>query len=608
MADMNEFDDIDDYSPTDYSSDDNTDSSETSFTVLKEADICRCIDYEITGLSDVLSISKLEASLLLRHYNWNVCKVHDAWFVDEFGVRKKVGLLLEKPEEKQVSYDDLTCGICFESYSQDFIKSVTCGHPFCSECWGLYIHTNINDGPGCLVLRCPEPTCAAAAGDDVINELGFDEDRKKYYRYLARSYVESNKRRKWCPAPGCDYAIDFVGCDGDFDVTCVCSHSFCFNCCEERHRPVGCDTVEKWNLKNSSDSQNETWKKAYTKPCPQCQRPIEKNAGCMRMSCTTPCYHMFCWICLKDWSVHGYGGSCNRFVGNPQPEETSPLRQELLKYQHYYDRWAANEKSRQIALTDLGKVRNNHLKEISKLYGQPETQLEFLTEAWQQIVECRRVLKWTYAYGYYLAEDDDAKAKLFEYLQGQAESSLERFHDCAERELKIFIDPDELSDSFDDFRLNLIQLTGVTKNYFKNLVTALENGLSDVASSSKQQKTSICRRLKVPAGETCNRMTTPEDRSSNLYTAITRTSANPNNTKAPKKTMGAAPEITTQTKRRTVDNLTPQGEWSCEFCSYMNPGSAETCEACDRGAWNCQHCTYANPRTATTCQMCAETQ
>lgn len=118
MADMNEFDDIDDYSPTDYSSDDDTDSSETSFTVLKEADICRCIEHEITGLSDVLSISKLEASLLLRHYNWNVCKVHDAWFVDEFGVRKKVGLLLEKPEEKQVSYDDLTCGICFESYSQ----------------------------------------------------------------------------------------------------------------------------------------------------------------------------------------------------------------------------------------------------------------------------------------------------------------------------------------------------------------------------------------------------------------------------------------------------------------------------------------------------------
>ncbi|KAJ6730023.1 E3 UBIQUITIN-PROTEIN LIGASE ARI5-RELATED [Salix viminalis] len=518
MDDMNDFDDLDEYSPMDYYSDDNTDAkyhpapSETNFTVLKEADICRCMEHEITELSAVLSISRLEASLLLRHYDWNASKVHDAWFVDESGVRKKVGLLLEKPEEKQISSDDLTCGICFESYSQDFIKSVTCGHPFCSECWGLYIHTKINDGPACLALRCPVPACSAAVGDDVINELAFEEDRKRTAQTL----------------------------------------------------------------------RNETWKKAYTKPCPKCLRPIEKNAGCMRISCTAPCYHMFCWICLKDWSVHGYGGSCNRYVGNPQPEETSQLRQELLKYQHYYDRWAANEKSRQIALTDLGKVRINHLKEISKLYGQPETQLEFLTEAWQQIVECRRVLKWTYAYGYYLAEDAEAKVKLFEYLQGQAESSLERLHDCAERELKMFIDPDELSDSFDHFRVKLIHLTGVTKNYFKNLVTALENGLSDVASSSKQQKTSICRRLEDPGDETCDRMTAPEDRSS--YLAITRTSADPNKTKAPKNTTGASLEITTQTLMRRTDheNLTPQGEWFCEFCTCVNRGSAETCEACNQ--------------------------
>lgn len=35
-----------------------------------------------------------------------------------------------------------------------------------------------------------------------------------------------------------------------------------------------------------------------------------------------------------------------------------------------------------------------------------------------QIVECRRVLKWTYAYGYYLPDLDKAKRQFFEYLQG----------------------------------------------------------------------------------------------------------------------------------------------------------------------------------------------
>ena len=37
------------------------------------------------------------------------------------------------------------------------------------------------------------------------------------------------------------------------------------------------------------------------------------------------------------------------------------------------------------------------------------------------MVECRRVLKWTYAYGYYLPEKEDAKRNFFEYLQGEGE-------------------------------------------------------------------------------------------------------------------------------------------------------------------------------------------
>lgn len=35
-----------------------------------------------------------------------------------------------------------------------------------------------------------------------------------------------------------------------------------------------------------------------------------------------------------------------------------------------------------------------------------------------QIVECRRVLKWTYAYGYYLPENEHTKRQFFEYSQG----------------------------------------------------------------------------------------------------------------------------------------------------------------------------------------------
>ncbi|CAK9141648.1 unnamed protein product [Ilex paraguariensis] len=54
--------------------------------------------------------------------------------------------------------------------------------------------TSINDGPGCLVLRCPDPSCGAAVGQDMIDMLASDEDKEKYDRYLLRSYIEDNRK------------------------------------------------------------------------------------------------------------------------------------------------------------------------------------------------------------------------------------------------------------------------------------------------------------------------------------------------------------------------------------------------------------------------------
>uniref|UniRef100_A0A2P2NHI9 RBR-type E3 ubiquitin transferase n=1 Tax=Rhizophora mucronata TaxID=61149 RepID=A0A2P2NHI9_RHIMU len=553
---------------------------EKNYTVLREADIRQRMEADTAGLSAVLSISKGEASILLLHYNWSVSRVHEEWFGDEFGVRKKVGLL-ENPQgqqgadQKSVSSDHAaggivfeTCGVCFESYPLDSMKSAACGHAFCFECWKLYIKTKVGDGPECLMLKCPQPMCFVAVGENLINELASEEDKEKYFYFLARSYVEKSKKRKWCPAPDCNFAIDFSACgDENFDVSCACSHAFCWNCSQERHRPVDCDIVAKWILKSNSDSENETWKKAYTKPCPKCNRAIEKNEGCMHMTCSQPCGFQFCWLCLGAWRGH-LAGSCNGYGRDPKDGEIQSLRVDILRYQHYYDRWAANERSRQIALEDLRKVQDKHIEEIACKFQQPASQLTFLAEAWQQIVECRRVLKWTYAYGYYLPGNNLAKKQLFEYSQGQAESGLERLHGCAEKELKEFLEADRPSEKFSEFRKNLIGLTTVTKNYFDNLVTALENGLSDVTSdvgsSSKRQKTA-------------------------KYCSI-------------KAALFAARQVRTA----ALNVIQVQEPWSCEFCTYTNPASATTCQVCFRGSWSCGHCTYANPRFATTCQLCNE--
>ncbi|KAL5998098.1 hypothetical protein ACLOJK_009033 [Asimina triloba] len=460
-----------------------------NYAILSEQDIQKRQEEDITRISTVLSIPRVSASILLRHYNWSVTKVHDAWFADEEKVRRSVGLLENPVVDPMPNAKELTCGICFETYPRDQMNAAVCGHQFCCSCWTGYISTSINDGPGCLMLRCPDPSCGAAVGQDMINMLASDEDKEKYSRYLLRSYIEDNKTTKWCPAPGCEYAVDFVMGSGSYDVACNSKVGHSLQCTEEAHRPVDCGTVAMWILKNSAESENMNW------------------------------------LCLGAWSDHGErtGGfyACNRYETAKQEgvyDETEKRREmaknSLERYTHYYERWATNQSShsRQKALSDLQQMQTVHrsrerrrghhvvprvpqqgvrggyqnvligddvhvsvltlqLEKLSDKQCQPESQLKFIADAWLQIVECRRVLKWTYAYGYYLPEKEHAKRQFFEYLQGEAESGLERLHQCAEKELQIYLDAEGPSKDFNEFRTKLAGLT-----------RALETGLSDVGS------------------------------------------------------------------------------------------------------------------------------
>ncbi|KAL1561358.1 putative E3 ubiquitin-protein ligase ari8 [Salvia divinorum] len=557
-----DYDEEEDDDAADYdfiaNSDDGDDAlvsrSQKNYTILKEEDIQRRQFEDITKISTVLSIPREAACILLRRYNWSVNNVHEEWFADEENVRRAVGIL-EKPVVKSPNYKEVSCGICFESYSIGKLRTLACSHLFCDTCWKAYISTSINDGPGCLVLRCPDPSCGAAVGQDMIDKLASHEDKEKYRRYLLRSYVEDSRKIKWCPAPGCDSAVEYVVGSGSYDVTCSCSHSFCWNCAEEAHRPVDCETVAKWVLKNSAESENMNWILANSKPCPKCKRPIEKNQGCMHMTCTPPCKFEFCWLCLGQWSDHGErtGGfyACNRYEAAKQEGvyDESERRREMAKnslerYTHYYERWASNQSSRQKAMADLHQMQSVHLEKLSEVQCQPESQLKFIIEAWQQIVECRKVLKWTYAYGFYLPEAEHTKKQFFEYLQGEAEAGLERLHQCAEKELMNYLSSEGPSKDFNDFRTKLAGLTSVTRNYFENLVRALENGLSDVDSQA-----------------VCNKMSSK--------TAAGTSKSKSGRGKGSSKT-GTA-----------VRNADDSGSWACDKCTYMNARSAAACHVCN---------------------------
>ncbi|KAK1354658.1 RBR-type E3 ubiquitin transferase [Heracleum sosnowskyi] len=480
-----------------------------TYKVLTKAEIQKIQEHVVTLLSTALTVPRTAAAILLRNYKWNVDYAQEAWFNDEDGVRESVGLLKKPIVGSRKPGDLLVCGICFEDYvfTKDFENAVGfCGHKYCGACLKIYISVAISNGPGCLFLRCPDPGCGAVIGEDMVDLLVSDhEDKRKFKEFLFRSYVDLNNNKiKWCPTADCECAIECELGSDSYGVTCNCLGSICWHCVEDSHRPVDCITVGEWIVKNTSEYENVSWIHAYTKPCPKCKVPIEKNSGCMRMTCKPPCGFVFCWICLDSWNKHGYS-TCNGYMdggASGVDKRRSQAKEHIERYLHYYERWAANHNSREKALADLRDIKAEKLQRLEQKHDQSAGRLKFITEAWEQIVECRRVLKWSYVYGYFMPQEASKKIKLFEFLQGEAEVVLERLHNYAENKLNQYIDGDANTDKFNtEFRKELTNLTSVTGRYFANFLKRIEYSLPEAECGVWQCQ--ICTYLNEGEHKTC---------------------------------------------------------------------------------------------------------
>ena len=111
------------------------------------------------------------------------------------------------------------------------MDSLACGHNFCKICWGQFLSVSVASGPVCTEVTCPIPKCNVRVPQSKITELSEAGVSEKWNNYMVKSFVDHNRSAKWCPQPGCKYAIEYPG-GGVIDVTCPCGpFVFCFGCC-----------------------------------------------------------------------------------------------------------------------------------------------------------------------------------------------------------------------------------------------------------------------------------------------------------------------------------------------------------------------------------------
>ncbi len=176
------------------------------------------------------------------------------------------------------------------------------------------------------------------------------------------------------------------------------------------------------------------------------------------MKCRS-CSHEFCWVCTGKWSEHGSasGGfyKCNKYdpkaaaaaakaaggggsgaAGAASKEETSKL--ELNRYLHYYSRYHNHDrakkfadKQRTAAELRMTQLQAKQTDSISTAGGSSWMDVQFIRSAVDQIIECRRVLKYTYVLAYYVP-NGSAEHQLLEFLQQQLEHNTEQLSEYSE--------------------------------------------------------------------------------------------------------------------------------------------------------------------------------
>lgn len=264
----------------------------------------------IDRVSSVLKLSRSHTEVLLRHFNFAEDDASQDWFANEERVRTTSGLPPAGVDDAPPSKRSM-CIICCEDYPCPWrdMLSAGCGHFYCKACYRGHILAALDDGIGVLHARCPHvgengTRCNVVIPADVAKQVLSEDEQRRYDDFRNRAYIEQKPKVRWCPAAGCERAMEGPEASHAVDVQCKCGEHFCWACGAEAHRPVACEIVSRWQTKNTAESENLNWILVNTKNCPKCKRPVQKNYGCMHMTCRPPCKHEWCWLWYVWWFKH----------------------------------------------------------------------------------------------------------------------------------------------------------------------------------------------------------------------------------------------------------------------------------------------------------------
>ncbi|KAL0206354.1 hypothetical protein P9112_001661 [Eukaryota sp. TZLM1-RC] len=397
---------------------------------------------EVTGFSRSLSF------LLLLRYAYDVENLLERFA--ELGTRIVLDHIsidpniIHNPPTAPTNKECFACGLPLTATSSHVTTSETyymldCGHGADEECWAAYLESQVNASNSIEIPCILMGQCGLIADPDFVLSFLSGELQSKYIYYLVNDFVFRSSQYTFCPGKGCGHVI-LKGDPTPSYLSCPsCELRFCPRCCfAEDHRPAECSDVKQWEDRGALDKHTSSWLKLNTKPCPQCSKLIEKNGGCLHMSCTQ-CRYEFCWACSGDWKTHGDHYKCSKFKEDSENDKRKMNKEamQLKRFHHCHDRFIIHSQG----FEHESKLKIDLKEKINDLFRKEDALLQdcsFIYDAIDVLLAGRLHLKWSYVFVYALENEDERH--LFEFRQGKLEATVDKISEFLTKDIDTLID------------------------------------------------------------------------------------------------------------------------------------------------------------------------
>uniref|UniRef100_A0A673XQC1 Cullin-9-like n=1 Tax=Salmo trutta TaxID=8032 RepID=A0A673XQC1_SALTR len=360
---------------------------------MNQEEVGQLMQRTVQQVSGTLSLDLDQAEHLLVHCKWNVDVLIQRYTDDPDSLVMAAGLRGWNPQPPPSPVS--SCPVCLISQTGEAepVPTLCCMHYCCRSCWQEYLTARIEQN---LVMNCncPITDCRAQPTSQFFFNILTNKDTiAKYENALLRGYVECCSNLTWCTNPlGCDQILcrENIGSMG----TCSkCCWSSCFSCnFPEAHYPASCSHMSQWIDDGgyyegmTMEAQSKHLAKLISKRCPSCQAQIEKNDGCLHMTCAK-CNHGFCWRCLKPWKpTHKDYFNCSAMASKAARQEK--------KFQDYNERCTFHNQAKDFAINLESKVSS--INEALQMKS-----LTFVIDACKVLAQAHKVLAYSCVYSYY---------------------------------------------------------------------------------------------------------------------------------------------------------------------------------------------------------------